>query len=176
VCDRWEVSDRDEIMALHRTQIVRLVCAAAVLDALGAATAWRCRLVGEPFGIRSPVSMPFAVELVVWGSATSAPPVLDVAALYMSRRVPRSRRGVVGAVALGALRGIGVLSEPASWGRRRSPAAVVLAACHLGVAGALMAAGCSGARRIASAERDLTGRLHTWAPFASTSVTQITVR
>jgi hypothetical protein len=141
VCDRREANDRDEIMALRRTRIVRLVAAAAVLDALGAATAWRGRLVGEPFGIRTPVSLPFAVELVVWGSATSAPPVLDVAAIYLSRRVLRSRRAGVGVVALGALRGLGVLGEPASWGRRRSRAAVVLAIGHLGVAGAMMAAG-----------------------------------
>ncbi|MGI8663842.1 MAG: hypothetical protein ACR2LQ_11640 [Acidimicrobiales bacterium] len=131
-------------------RIVRLLGAAALLDVLGAAVAMRNReLRGEPYGISCPADLPFPIEVIVWGSATSGPVALDVAAFAASRRLPGRRMGLALA-ALGSLRAIGVLGEPATWGRRRSRLAVLLAICHLAVAGELVRATMRGREGAAS--------------------------
>lgn len=120
----------------------RLTLAAGVVDGLGAAVARRNLLAGEPFGIRLPVAVPLGVELALWGSATSAPLVMDVAVYCLTRRSPIDRRRARALVGLGLLRLVGVACEPATWGRRRSTiASAAMVPCHLAIATSQVAVG-----------------------------------
>ena len=100
-----------------------------VTDAVGAAVARRHRLVGEPAMIRPPFELEGPLELTVWGTATSAPFLMDAALLVAP---PTGRR------VLGALRIAGTLAEPVTWGRRRPRAAMLLSAAHLALGVALL--------------------------------------
>ena len=115
-----------------------LAQAVVVLDALGAGRAWRRGLRGEPLGIACPVSLPFAVEVVVWGSAVSAPAAMDV---VLGALVPAWCRGDPAATwmvrGLGWLRLVGTLSEPLTWRRRPWPD-VGVSAAHLLLASLLI--------------------------------------
>ncbi len=123
---------------------VRVAVAAVVLDAVGAVVAQRKGLVGEPFGVTFPFAGPPGVELVVWGSATSAPAVMDAAALYLAGRSQRHSadpRDAKLMTALGLCRLVGVTCEPATWGRRPSKLATMMAPCHAALAASQIALG-----------------------------------
>lgn len=121
-----------------RSERATLAQAAIVLDALGAGRAWRHGRRGEPFGIASPVELPLAVEVVVWGSAVSAPVAMDI---VLGALVPAWGRGEPAAArmvrGLGWLRLVGTLSEPLTWRRRPWPD-VGLSAAHLLLASLLI--------------------------------------
>ena len=78
-----------------------LMAAALATDLVGASVARRHDLVGEPLRIRLPVQLPTPVELTVWGSAVSAPLLMDAALILGSPRLRRS---------LGGLRLVGTLA------------------------------------------------------------------
>lgn len=124
----------------------RLAVAATVLDGVGAAVGRRHALVGEPFGIRLPRRVPLAAELAFWGSATSAPFVMDVIGFSLARPSPVDPRRARCLIALGLMRLVGVGCEPATWGRRHSRAAPTMAPCHLAIATSQIALGVAALR------------------------------
>lgn len=124
----------------------RVAVAAIVLDGVGAVVGRRQALVGEPFGMKLPRRVPLAAELAFWGSATSAPFVMDVIAFGLARRSAVDPRRARGLIALGLMRLVGVGCEPATWGRRHSRAAPTMAPCHLGIATAQIALGVTALR------------------------------
>jgi hypothetical protein len=130
-----------------RQRAVRLAIAASVVDGVGAAVGRREALVGEPFGLSLPVVVPLVVELALWGSATAAPLVMDLAACLLAPRTSTDARSGRAIVALGTLRLVGVACEPATWGRRRSRAATAMAPLHVGLAAAQIALGVTAGRR-----------------------------
>ncbi len=124
----------------------RVAGAATVLDGVGAVGGRRQALVGEPFGMRLPRQVPLAAELAFWGSATSAPFVMDVIAFGLARPSAVDPRRARGLIALGLMRLVGVGCEPATWGRRHSRAAPTMAPCHLAIATAQIALGVTALR------------------------------
>ncbi len=134
-------------MSTTNQRATQLAVAAVLIDAAGAAVARRTSLVGEPFGIKLPVAVPAGVELVAWGSATSAPVVMDVAAVYLARRSLEDSRWAKAMIMLGLARMVGVACEPATWGRRHSRAAMAMAPCHVALAASQVAAGIKARRR-----------------------------
>jgi hypothetical protein len=83
----------------------------------------RHQLEGEPFRVRLPVRVPRPVELALFGTALSGPLAVDGLLVALGER-PGVVRG------LGWLRVVGVLSEPATWGRRRPRWTVVISAAQ----------------------------------------------
>ncbi|MDQ6697623.1 MAG: hypothetical protein M3Z46_09235 [Actinomycetota bacterium] len=125
----------------------RLAVAATVIDGVGAVVAHRNQLVGEPFGIRLPLAVPLSTELALWGSATSAPLVMDLFALSLARRPPMDRRRARASIGLGVLRLIGVACEPVTWGRRHATiATAAMVPCHLAIATSQIAFGLAALR------------------------------
>ena len=110
-----------------------LTGAALALDLAGARVATRHRLIGEPFGVSPPGWLPEAMVLPCWGTALSGPLMADAALLALAPAADHGHRGACRAVSLlAALRLAGVLSEPVTWGRRRTaPWAMLVAAAHL---------------------------------------------
>ncbi len=117
----------------------RLALAAVVLDLLGTRVARRHGLVGEPLLITAPETIPSGLVLAGWGTALSGPLLVDgvLGSLCLPAREP-SHAGVRAIRALGALRLAGVLTEPATWGRRAPRWVMLLGAAHVGVAVALI--------------------------------------
>ena len=121
----------------ERTRLRTIAIALTALDLVGARVALRHHLIGEPLRLRIPASVPHAVALIGWGTAVSAPWAMD-AALLSSLAGRDGERARKAARVLGALRVVGVLAEPATWGRRRPRWAMVLSAGHLALGGALL--------------------------------------
>ena len=109
-----------------------LTGARVALDLVGARIALRHGLVGEPLRIRLPDRVPTPVVLVGWGTALSAPWAMTAAHLALAAG-PDAERTRAGTRALAWLGLAGVLSEPATWGRRRPRGAMLLSAAHLAV-------------------------------------------
>lgn len=113
-----------------------------MVDIVGGLVARRTGLVGEPFLVAAPASLPVPVVLVGWGTALSGPLVADVALVALGGAADRGRSDMRRPVRwLGVLRLVGVLSEPVTWGRRRPRWPMVLSAAQLLVAASLIHAG-----------------------------------
>ncbi len=119
--------------------VQRLAWAALALDLVGARMATRHQLVAEPFGLPTPGRLPAALVIPGWGTALSGPLVADAALLAVApaadRGDPAARRAVS---ALAALRLVGVVGEPVTWGRRPPRRTMVVAAGHVVLAAALL--------------------------------------
>lgn len=117
--------------------MVPLAVAAGALDLAGARLARRHELAGEPFRLTAPSALPRPVVLAGWGTALSAPWLVDVGlgalAVAADDGRPGARRWIR---MLGWLRLVGVLGEPATWGRRRPRWVVLVSACHVALAAA----------------------------------------
>jgi hypothetical protein len=112
---------------------------ATALDVVGAVVATRKRLVGEPLGIVAPRGLPPALVLAAWGTALSGPLTVDGVLLASTRPGDHAiARSHLPLRVLGGLRLIGVLSEPATWGRRRPRWVVLLNVAQLGIAARLI--------------------------------------
>ena len=82
------------------TRAGRLAAAATVIGGIGFAVGRRHALLGEPYGIRLPGRVPLGAELAFWGSATSAPFMMDVIAFSLARPSPVDPRRARGLIAL----------------------------------------------------------------------------
>jgi hypothetical protein len=113
----------------------RLAIAAAAIDVVGTVVAQRHDLVGEPLGIRAPAAVPTPLVLAAFGTALSGPLLVDAALLLLARGAERGNSEARWAFrAVGWMRLGGVLSEPATWGRRGPRAAIGISLAHLVVA------------------------------------------
>lgn len=118
----------------HR-RLRRLALAAAVLDVVGARVATGRGLVAEPLLITAPAFTPTAVVLAGWGTAVSGPLLVDVALLALGSRADEGQTAARRTIwVLGWLRLVGVLAEPATWGRRAPRWAMLLSTGHVAVA------------------------------------------
>lgn len=106
--------------------ILGLAAATTLLDLVGARIATRHQLIGEPFRVTVPDSLPESVVLVAWGTALSGPLAVDGLLLVLARR--SAHRAVA---ALAMVRLAGVLAEPVSWGRRPPRWTMVVSAAHV---------------------------------------------
>ena len=124
---------------MTRAPLRGLSGAALALDLVGAWQATRHRLIGEPFGVRPPRCLPEALVVAGWGTALSGPLVADAVLIALAPVADRGHPGARRAVALlAALRLVGVLSEPVTWGRRPPRRTMVVAAAHLALGMALL--------------------------------------
>ena len=116
----------------------RLALAATALDVIGARIAVPRGLVGEPLLISVPAELPAGVVLAGWGTALSAPLLMD-GALGALSLAGDSRGATSRAVrALGMLRLVGVLVEPVTWGRRAPRWAMLISVGHVAIAASLI--------------------------------------
>ncbi len=122
-----------------RRRIRQLTAALTVLDLVGARVARGHGLIGEPLRIRIPAAVPTPLVLVGWGTAVSAPWLMDAALARVLAGHDADRARTV-ARGLGALRCAGVLVEPATWGRRRPRWAMALSIGNLVLGAALVRA------------------------------------
>ncbi len=111
---------------------------AACTDLVGATVALRLRLEGEPFRIRFPIRLPLPMIVTSYGTALSGPLAIDG---LLAAATCRSDAGQHANLIrrLGWLRVVGVLSEPATWGRRPHRWTVAISAAQLAAALALIA-------------------------------------
>lgn len=116
----------------------RLVVAAGALDVGGARIALRRGLVAEPLRLVAPPAIPRPVVLAGWGTALSGPWLVDVGLAALAVAGRGRHNGERAIRALGWLRLLGVLAEPATWGRRRPRWVVLVSAGHVAVAAALI--------------------------------------
>lgn len=98
---------------LRATDSTGVVAALVAVDLVGAVTAWRHRVAGEPLGVGGSLDVRRPLVLALWGSGLSAP-LFSLALALAVRRRPERR-------VLGALFALGALSEPIFWGRRPCP-------------------------------------------------------
>ena len=113
----------------------KLVAALVLVDAVGATIAVRERVAGEPLGIGASLDVRRPAVLLFWGTGLSAPLASLAGALVVRRIWPSGLRAV------GLVFGLGALTEPVFWGRRRcSVAGRVVLGLHVVLAAAIAVA------------------------------------